>query len=553
MLKQGGILLMAMIFVLTAIKCKKEEKNEPAARAFRFATIDVNGVNDGFTYTSLNVKLVVRISFSDAIDQNSISSAVTFTSGDGSAVDYSVTLDNENTRVVLEPVADLAGFSRYNVAVSKSLKSASGVALESAVNVTLNTAMDSTDKFARISDDELLTLVQQQTFNYFWDFGHPVSGLARERNTSGDVVTSGGSGFGIMAIVVAIHRNFITRQEGLERLQKIVSFLRNDAQTFHGAYSHWLNGSTGEAIAFSDKDNGADLVETSFLLQGLLSARQYFDGAGAEQQLRDDINAIWNNVEWDWFRNGGQEVLYWHWSPDYAWEMNHPVRGWNECLITYVLAASSNTHSIPKSVYDNGWAQNGAMANRSSYYGTQLPLGPGFGGPLFFSHYSFLGINPHDLQDAYANYWQQNVAHATINYQYCVDNPKDHAGYSSSVWGLTASDNNNGYSAHSPENDLGVISPTAALSSFPYTPNQSMEALKFFYYKLGDKIWKEYGFVDAFNMNIPWFANSFLAIDQGPIIVMIENHRSGLIWDLFMSCDEVKTGMNKLGFTSPNL
>jgi len=217
-----------------------------------------------------------------------------------------------------------------------------------------------------------------------------------------------------------------------------------------------------------------------------------------------------------------------------------------------VLAASSVNHSIPKSVYDNGWAQNGAMANNGSYYGIQLPLGPSNGGPLFFAHYSFLGINPFDLVDAYANYWTQNVAHTMINYNYCVANPNLNVGYSESVWGLTASDNQDGYSAHSPENDLGVISPTAAISSMPYTPTESMRALKFFYYKLGDKIWKEYGFVDAFNLNEPWFADSFLAIDQGPIIIMIENYRSGLLWNLFMSAPEVKTGMTALGFSSPN-
>ena len=542
-----------LLIVIADVQCNKKDGDDGGTpSSLRFVTLNVNGVSNGFSYSSLNVKPVVNITFSDALDNSSISSAVAFSSANGN-VAFNTSLQNNNTLLIIEPAEDLAGFSTYSVSVSKSLKSEKGATLESAVTVTLATGMDSTDKFTRISDEELLTLVQQQTFKYFWDFAHPVSGLARERNTTGDIVTSGGSGFGIMAMIAAIHRNFITRAEGLQRMQKIVSFLLNDAETFHGAFPHWLSGASGKAMPFSEKDNGADLVETSFLMQGLLTARQYFDGEGAEATLRNDINTLWNNVEWDWFRNGGQDVLYWHWSPDFNWEMNHPIRGWNECLVTYVLAASSNTHGIPKSVYDNGWAQNGAMANGGVYYGIQLPLGPAFGGPLFFSHYSFLGINPNDLQDAYANYWSQNVAHARINYQYCVDNPLGNAGYSSSVWGLTASDNNNGYSAHAPGNDLGVITPTAALSSFPYTPDQSMEALKFFYYKLGDKIWKDYGFVDAFNLNVPWFANSYLAIDQGPIIVMIENYRSGLLWDLFMSCPEVKTGMTTLGFSSPHL
>jgi hypothetical protein len=229
------------------------------------------------------------------------------------------------------------------------------------------------------------------------------------------------------------------------------------------------------------------------------------------------------------------------------------INGWNEALITYVLAASSTTHAIPKSVYDNGWAQNGAMKNGNSYFNIQLPLGPAYGGPLFFAHYSFLGINPTGLTDQYANYQTQNTNHALINFNYCKANPKGYYGYSDNCWGLTASDINGGYTASSPTNDVGVIAPTAAISSLPYTPTQSMQALRFFYYKLGDKIWGQYGFTDAFSLNDAWFADSYLAIDQGPIIVMIENYRSGLLWNLFMSCPEVKTGMKNLGFQGPNL
>jgi len=396
--------------------------------------------------------------------------------------------------------------------------------------------------------------VQQQTFKYFWDFGHPISGLARERNTSGETVTSGGSGFGIMAIVTGISRNFITKAQGLARMQTIVGFLKNTAQKFHGAFPHWLNGTTGAVIPFSAKDDGADLVETSYLMQGLLTARQFFNGAdAAETTLRNDINILWNGVEWSWFRQNNQNVLYWHWSPTYNWDMNFQIRGWNEALITYVLAASSPTSAIPKIVYDNGWAQNGAMKNGKTFYGYQLPLGPDYGGPLFFAHYSFLGINPTGLNDVYANYQLQTINHTKINYEYCKANPKSFYGYSAECWGLTASDIQNGYTASSPTNDVGVIAPTAALSSFPYSPTESMAALKFFYYKLGDKIWGQYGFKDAFSLHNQWFADSYLAIDQGPIIIMIENYRTGLLWNLFTTCPEVKTGMRTLGFTAPYL
>jgi hypothetical protein len=303
-------------------------------------------------------------------------------------------------------------------------------------------------------------------------------------------------------------------------------------------------------VPFGDKDNGADIVGTSYLMMGLLTARQYFNGSGlAETKLRTDINTLWDGVEWDWFRKSGENVLYWNWSADYGFAVNVPVRGWNECLITYVMAASSTTHAIPKIVYENGFAKNGAIKNGNSFYGHPLPLGEALGGPLFFEQYSFLGINPNGLSDAYANYLVQAVNHSKINYEYCKDNPRNYYGYSKQCWGLTASDIKGGYTASSPTNDLGFIAPTAAICSMPFTPEESLRALNFFYYKLGDKIWKQYGFVDSFSLDQIWFADSFLAIDQGPQIGMIENYRTGLLWKLFMSCPEVQAGLTKLGFT----
>jgi len=216
-------------------------------------------------------------------------------------------------------------------------------------------------------------------------------------------------------------------------------------------------------------------------MQGLLCARQYFSAVNtAENNLRSDINFLWNRIEWNWFRQNNQNVLYWHWSPNYNWAINQPITGWNEALLVYLLAASSNTDSIPKIVYTNGWAQNGLIKNGKKFFDITLPLGPDYGGPLFFSHYTFLGINPHSLIDEYANYWTQDTAHAKINYAYCINNPKHYFGYSSECWGLTASDEKNGYSAHAPDNDNGTITPTAAISSLPYTPVQSMAALRFF-------------------------------------------------------------------------
>ncbi|MEO6290136.1 MAG: glucoamylase family protein, partial [Ginsengibacter sp.] len=465
------------------------------------------------------------------------------------------TYKNGDSLVIIQPLSGLQYLTAYTLSAATSLKSTSGGSLKTALAFNFITGIDSTDKFPRITDDALLDLIQKQTFKYFWDFGHPVSGMARERNTSGDVVTTGGTGFGVMSIVAAIERGFITKTEGLQRINTIVSFLKDKCSRYHGAFSHWIDGSTGVTVPFSASDNGGDLVETSLLMQGLLCARQYFNGGAAEETfLRTNINVLWDGIEWNWYRQGIQNVLYWHWGPNYGFQINQQIKGWNEALIVYALAASSNTDSIPAIVYHNGWASNGGIKNGATYYSVQLPLGPNLGGPLFFSHYSFLGINPNNLTDIYANYFTQNSSHSLINYNYCVANPSHFYGYSNMNWGLTASDDNiSGYKAHAPDNDDGIITPSAAISSLPYTPTQSMDAIKFFYYTLGDKLWKDYGFIDAFNLNNIWFADSFLAIDQGPEIVMIENYRTGLLWNLFMSCPEIKRGMKQLGFQSPNL
>lgn len=466
-----------------------------------------------------------------------------------STISASYQLSNADRTLTIIPDIELSHISKYELKLMDQIKGENGESFTSFVK-NFYTSFDLTPKFPIISDDELLTKVQQQTFKYFWDFAHPASGMARERNTSGDLVTSGGSGFGLMSIIVGIERGFITRSQGIERFDKILDFLET-ADRFHGAWSHWINGNTGDVIPFSANDNGGDLVETSFLVQGLITVRQYLNaGNPTENALRSRITALYQGVEWDWYRRENQNVMYWHWSSDKGWAMNLQVRGWNEALMVYLMAAASPTHTIPKVVYDNGWANNGNIRNGNVYEGITLPLGYPYGGPLFLSQYSFLGLDPRGLSDAYcSDYFNQNKNHSLINYKYCIRNPKDFVGYSSANWGLTASDNHQGYNAHSPTNDLGVITPTAALSAFPFTPDESMEALKFFYYTMGDKLWGQYGFYDAFNITENWYANSYLAIDQGPIIIMIENHRTGLLWDLFMSAPEVQAGLDKLGFT----
>ncbi|HVO75246.1 MAG TPA: glucoamylase family protein [Ignavibacteriaceae bacterium] len=400
-------------------------------------------------------------------------------------------------------------------------------------------------------DSVLLDSVQHATFKYFWDYAHPVSGLSRERLGSGDICAIGGTGFGIMAILVGIERGFITRDQAVTRMLKILNFLSGTADKFHGAFPHWINGATGKVIPFSTKDDGGDLVETAYLIQGLLTARQYFNLSNSqEEEIRDLITSIWEGVEWDWYRrDSNNNFLYWHWSPDFQWEMNFPIIGYNETMITYLLAVASPTHPVPASLYHEGWAGSG-YENGKTFYGIKLDVGPDYGGPLFFAHYSFLGFDPRNKKDAYTDYFVNNRNITLINRAHCIENPGKFLGYDSDTWGLTASDSPPPvyYMAHQPTDDNGTISPTAALSSFPYTPKESMDALKSFFYEYGSNLWGTYGFKDAFNLTQGWYADSYIAIDQGPIIIMIENYRSQLLWNNFMANPEIQPMMDAIGF-----
>lgn len=413
-----------------------------------------------------------------------------------------------------------------------------------------------------LTDNEIMDLVQKETFKYFWDFANSSSGAAKERyhpdnpTLNQNVVTTGGTGFGLMAILVGIERGYITKQQGVERLNKILNFFEN-ADRFHGAWPHWIDGGTGNVIPFSAQDNGGDLVETAFLVQGLICVKEYLkNGTTEEKALANKADILWKGVEWNWYTQN-QNKLIWHWSPNYGFAINLELKGYNETLIAFILGAASPDYSIPVAVYHQGWASNGGVVASNSQYGIPLVVkhigSLQFGGPLFFSHYSFLGLKPIGLSDQYANYGDVVTNHTKINRTYCITNPNSYKDYGADCWGLTASYSRNsdgsiGYSAHSPVNDLGIISPTAAISSIPYTPSQSLEVMHYLY-QHKDKLLGPAGFYDAFSPEYNfWVAKAYLAIDQGPQIIMIENHRTGLLWNLFMQNEDVKNGLDVLGF-----
>jgi len=419
------------------------------------------------------------------------------------------------------------------------------------------------------SDDELLTMLQEGAFRYYWEGAEPHSGLAYENRPGDDrLVALGASGFGVGSLVVGVERHFITRAQGLERLRRIVGFLER-APRYHGAWSHFMNGASGATLPwFGMLDNGGDLVETAFMIEGLLTARQYFNGPSAqERDLYRRITALWEGVEWDWYRDQPDgPFLYWHWSPQWGFQIHHPLIGFNETLIVYLLAIASPTHGVPASMYYSGWAGQNARAieyrsgwggthdgdhyfNGKTYYGIRLDVGVGSGGPLFFTHYSFFGFDPHQLRDRFtSSYFDNNRNIALISHAYSIDNPKHYPGYGADAWGLTASDGPSDYVAAAPDagNDTGTIALTGALASFPYTPEASMAAFKHYYRDLGAELWDIYGPRDAYNPAAHWVSPLYMGLNQAPIVDMVENYRTGLLWKNFMANPEISVMLQKL-------
>ena len=407
------------------------------------------------------------------------------------------------------------------------------------------------------SDSVLLDMVQEYTLRYFTDFAHPQTGLARERSNdmNGDIVTTGGTGFGLMSLIVGAERGFITRERALQIIGKTVTFLE-ECERFHGAWAHWYDGDTGRTFSFSQYDNGGDIVETAFLVEGLLAVRQWLaDSPVAEEKaLAQRCDKLWKGVEWDWYTRG-EDALYWHWSKQYEWKMNHKIRGFDETFIAYVLAVSSPTHPISAAAYEKCFKDSPVYFNGKEYCGVRLDLGMDYGGPLFFTHYSYLGLDPRQVNPDGVNLYERNRAHTLIHYNYAIENPKGHKDLGADLWGFTSSDDPLvGYTSHHPmtEAENGTVSPTAAVSSIVYTPEESLGLIRHLYYDLGEKVFGKYGFYDSYNPSMvegQQVVKSHLAIDQGPQVVMIENYRSGLIWNLFMTCPEIHDGLKRLGFT----
>lgn len=406
-----------------------------------------------------------------------------------------------------------------------------------------------------LDDAALRDRVAQASALYFLDGSHPHSGMARERSAGdfgydvAETVSTGGTGFGLLAQIVAAERGWRPRRDVLDRVARVLGFLET-ADRFDGVFPHFLNGATGRVLPFMPGDDGGDLVETAFLMLGLLGAAAFFQN---EPWLDARVQVLFDAVNWAaHLREDG--ALRWHRHPGRPRADDFiPILGWNEAFPVFVLAAGARRHPIPAATYHQSWAAAPAFRNGRRYGGITLPLGPDWGGPLFLSQYPFLGIDPRGLRDRYADYGRQARAHALVNRLHCLRNPHGWVGYGPELWGLTASDDPAGYVAHAPTEDTGTITPSAALASFPFAPVEAMPVLRHLHDDLGDRLWGEAGFVDAFNPTQDWVAESRLAIDQAPIVIGLENHRSGLIWRLVSGRPEVRRGLRALDFTAPYL
>lgn len=412
---------------------------------------------------------------------------------------------------------------------------------------------------SKLTDDELMDLVQQKAILRFTEGAHPETGMAIERtdpNAYGGIplLATGGTGFGIQAIIVGVSRGWVDRNDALDQLHRITDYLE-EAPKFNGAFPHFYNARTNGVYSMFRMDTGADIVETSFLMNGLLAARQFFSGANEqESMLRDKINTLWENVDWNHHtKNGAENMLFWHWSPEHEFGTNARIRGFNECMITYIMAASSPTHPISPDAYHQGWTENWDKRYKTLPDGKPDLLVPA---PAFFEAFNFSGVDPRGLSDTYADdYFDLSRARLLQQREWAIKNPLGFKGYGENFWGFSESDGPTEYHACAPslDRDRGTVAPYAVACAMPFAPEEAMAAMHHLYNEWGDKIWGPYGFNGALNPSKKWYSNDTVAIHQAQIPISIENHRSGLMWGLIMSCPEIQNGLTRLGFESPRL
>jgi hypothetical protein len=419
--------------------------------------------------------------------------------------------------------------------------------------------------------DKLMNDEQEAAVRFYVDEALPASGLSPEgRPGWGPTITAiGASGMGIENIIVGVERGFIPRQEGLDLILRQLRFLDTKAEKQKGAFGHWMDDGSGEIKPFMNPGTSVDLVETAFLIEGVIIAREYFKGdTPEEKELREIANRLSANVEWDkfmaraekdpsnpkktnWVHETNAPVMIWHWHPVDGFS-DVPVKGFNEALMCYLLGIGSETHPINPQSYYEGWMdpQRGLGKAREDF-GIKHSLGYGVGWPLFFAHYTFIGYDPKQVSYDGKSYFDHFVDACRIQQLYAKSRAGEFKGFDT-LWGQAASLYPKGYRPNEPgPRDDGTIASTAALSSMPYLPEAVIPCMESMYLNYGDRLWGPYGFYNAINPTQNWVGQKYIGIELGPIAPMIENYRSGLFWKLFMQSPEARRAAKKIEEAKP--
>jgi hypothetical protein len=401
-----------------------------------------------------------------------------------------------------------------------------------------------------LDDGAFLDLVQHTAFDYFWYETNPQNGLVKDRSSYTSLSSIAAVGFGLSALTVGIDRGWISREVGRARVLTTLTFLWNsphgpeaDATGYNGFYYHFLDMQTGRR----DGDTELSTIDTALLLGGVLHVQEYFDQLDAtEARIRTLADALYRRVDWPWMQVRSVKLCH-GWKPETGF-LPHDWGGYNEAMILYLLALGSPTFPISP----QAWTAWTSSYDWQTHYGQAFVVFP----PLFGHQYSHVWVDFRNIQDTYMrakglDYFENSRRATLANRAYAIANPHGWADYGENVWGLTASDIPSSYSARGappPERDDGTITPTAAGGSFAFTPHESLAALRHMYATYRTQIWGPYGFKDAFNPSMKWFATDYLGIDQGPIVLMIENYRSGRIWHVFMQHPAIQRGLEHAGF-----
>ncbi len=402
----------------------------------------------------------------------------------------------------------------------------------------------------------LVDTVQHTGVMYFWEQANPANGLVKDRSTAGSPASIAATGFGLSALCVGVDHGWLTREQVKGRVLTTLNTFWTGPQSsaasgtigYKGLYYHFLDMNT----ATRTWDSELSTIDTALLFAGILDTKMYFTGADSQEVLiRQLADSIYYRADWNFARNFNQGILQ-GWKPGTGFGGFGQWVGYNEAMILYILALGSPTHPVPTTAWSK-WTSNYLW---QTLYGQSFLICP----PLFTHQYSHCWIDFSGMQDNYmraqSSNYAENSRRATLaQHSYCIANPGAWTGYSDSLWGLTASDDPFGYAAHGAppsQSDNGTITPTAGLSSIVFTPELSVPLLHNLWDNWRATTWGPYGFKDAFNPYYGWVDTDYLGIDQGPIVLMMENYRNGSVWARTYQNLDLRTGLARAGFTGSN-